>query len=390
MTRQLGLISIAVFLLAGCGGSSNNSPVIVQIDIEPKIATLDIGTSELYQVIAADSDGNISDVTDRVRWSLENQSGIVEISQNPDYPGFAFALAVIAGQDNIVATLAQLSSTSAVTVVEAQLIDLMVSPTETDLPIGAQETFSAEGTYGDGHMQDLTNESTWTVANPAVASISEDGVVTAESEGSTTIAASLDGLSDISNVTVRDPVEIESVEVSPQDVGMIIDGAQQFNAFVHYTDGSIQSITKSALWISSNTAVVSQDLTRKGLFHANSEGNAEITAEFNINNKGTSQVTVSQLVITEIIVTPSNFTLAVGDKKNYFTEAVDSSGRLYSVNQSPSQSYSIADPSVAYVSNDPDEKGQLTALKAGTTTVFSMFVYEDSVFSDEATITVIP
>lgn len=397
MIRPLFVFAIGALLLGGCSSSDNNSPPppvtpeIVRLDIEPKIATLDVGTSDLYRALATDVEGRISDVTNTVQWSLEGQSGIVEISNNPAYPESAFVLAVSAGQDNIVAQLGGVSTTSAITVVDVQLVDLAVSPAGATLPTGATAQFSAEGTYDDGHVQDLTDESTWTAADPAIASVSNQGLVTALSEGSTAITATLNGFSDDANMTVRDPVEVESVEVTPQDVEMLLDGDQQFNARVHYTDGSTQVITGSALWISSSPNVVVQAPgSRKGQFIALSEGSATITAELDINNTGQTQVTVTKLFILGIQISPSIATLAVGETRRFFTEAIDSAGRPYSINQSPDLSYSIEDPAIAYVSNSPADKGRLTALAPGTTKLLASFEYEGFVYWNEAMITVIP
>jgi len=384
----IALVGLAAII--GSGGSSSNSPAIVELNIEPIISVLDMGSSELYEAFTIDADGNVTNVSDQVSWSLENQSGIVEFSENPDFPGFAYALAVMVGTDDVVATLGEFSAKAAVTVVAVQLVGLVVSPKDMDLSIGTEDVFIAEGTYDDGHKQDLTNESVWFSANPGIVSVSENGVATAESAGTTMVTASVDGLSDDASITVHELVEIESVEVSPQDVLMFLEGVQQFNAFANYTDGSVQNITSSALWISSDTNVIAQDIFRKGFFHAKSEGSAEIAAEFGIRNKGATNVTVEKVLVTHIIVTPRNFTLPVGETKRYFTEAATSDGKFFSVNQLPSQSYSISDPSIAYISNNPENKGILTALKDGTTDVFSTYEHEGVIYSAQATVTVSP
>jgi hypothetical protein len=385
---SVAIVWAAIFL-AGCS-SSSNPPAIVELNIEPKIATLDLGSSEPYQALAMDSNGTVTDVSDRVSWSLENESGIVELSDNPDYPGEAFALAVLVGQDNIVATLGELTTKAAVTVVNSALVDLIVTPDRADLSSGAEEALQAEGTYDDGHTQDLTDESVWSSSNEGIASVTDSGIVTAESEGDAMITATLDGLSDDASIFVRDPVGIDFIEVSPQNVETVIEGSQQYSALAHYTDGEIRNVTNSALWISSNPNVANHDLFRKGQFNAMAEGTTEISAELGINNVGTSTMSVIRFFITDITVTPKDFTLAVGENRGYFTEAMASDGRLYSVNSSPNQSYDTADPSIAYISNNPENKGRLVGLNPGTTTVFSTFVYEGFVYSDETTVTVTP
>jgi len=48
-------------------------------------------------------------VTNEVAWSLEADSGILKPVNDPQQPGLSFALAVMAGQDNLVARLDSLS-----------------------------------------------------------------------------------------------------------------------------------------------------------------------------------------------------------------------------------------------------------------------------------------
>ena len=384
------LFGLAAIIASGGSSSSPASPAIVQLDIEPKIATLDLGTSEPYQAIAMDADGNVSDVSDQVSWSLENESGIVELSENPDYPGKAFALTVAVGQDNIVATLDELTTKASVTVVDGILIDLAVSPQTVDLVTGYREFLQAEGTYDDGHTQDLTDESLWTSSNEGIVSVTENGEASGESEGNATVTASLDGLSDDASFVVRDPVEVDFIEVTPQDVELIEGSSREYRAFAHYTDGSMSNVTSSALWRSSNNNVAIPDSSQKGRFTAQAEGTAEISAEFGFKNIGTSTLEVIRFFISGITVVPKDVTVQVGEMRNYFTEAIASDGKLYSVNHSPDQSYDTADPSIAYISNDPENKGRLVSLNPGTTIVFSTFVYEDFVYSDETSVTVTP
>ena len=390
--RSFSVICIALVGLAAiiASGGSSSSPEIVQLDIEPKIATLDLGTSEPYQAIAMDANGNVTDVSDRVNWSLENESGIVELSENPDYPGQAFALAVEVGLDNIVATLGELTTTASVAVVNTVLIDLTVTPENVSLTTGGSEALQAEGTYADDHTQDLTDESAWSSSNEGIASVTDVGVVTGESAGNASVSALLDGLSDEAGIEVRDPVEIDFIEVSPQDVELIIGGSQFYSAVAHYTDGEIRAVTNSVLWISSNTDVAALDPYKISLFNAKAEGTTEIRAELGVNHVGTSTLSVIRFFVTGITVTPKVFQVDVGESKKYFTEAIGSDGKHYSVNQSPNQSYDTADPLIAYISNNPENKGQLIGLRPGITTVFSSFEYEDFVYQDETIVTVSP
>lgn len=394
MRSVFRFFALTIFLLTGCSSTDHEpeAPVtLVKLDIEPKISVLNIGTSEYYKAVGTFSDGAVSDVSEQVTWSLENNSGIIVPKNDPDYPGLTFAEAVQAGNDNLVATLDAINTTASVTVVDVSLVSLVISPAEASVPIGTEVTFTAEGNYSDGHTQDLTEESAWDSSNTAVFANPDMGVGNAVGEGTAVITASFDSVtSNSANVTVHDPNEIVLIEVSPVFSQLFIDGEVQFSARAHYSDGSIDFITNSVLWLSSDTTVVTQDIFRKGLFHGRAVGSAIITADYGIRYQGTALVTVEEAVLESIFVTPRDASLAIGETRKYFTEALVSDGSFISINQSTNQTYSVADPSIAYISNLPENKGQLQGLKAGTTSVTSTFVYDGETYTDQTTVTVTP
>lgn len=396
----LRLIISVIFahVLIGCS-SSNDGPVdspatVVSFDIEPKITILDVGTGEFFKALVTYSDGNVSDVTDEVDWSLEDDSGIIEIQDNPENDGRLYAVAAQAGEDNIVATMDEMTTSSSVRVVEVSLTGIEITPIEASLPIGAEASFKAEGTYDDGHTQDLTEESNWTAFNASTAnvvSITGKGLVSAVNEGTVNIRATYDSIdSNPAVINVNDPKEIVLIDVSPAFKQMFVGSAQQFTAVAYYSDGSIDFITNSALWLSSDTSVVAQDTFRKGEFDALSSGDAVVTAEFGIGNVGTAFVEAREIEIERIVVTPADDSVAVGETRNYFTEALLNNGTVQSINNAENQFYSVDNSAIAHISNDTSSKGELIGLSQGTTTIRSSFVYDGQTYTDETTVTVTP
>ena len=378
--------------------NSNDEPVdnpatVVSFDIEPKLTTLDVGTGEFFKALVTYSDGNVSDVTSDVEWSLEDDNGVVEIQDNPENDGRLYVTAAQTGEDKIVATMDDLTTSSAVTVVEAVLTAIVVTPAEASLPIGTEASFIAEGIFDDGHFQDLTEESSWTAFDASTAnvvSITGKGVVAAVNEGTVKIRATYDAIdSNAAIINVNDPKDIVLIDVTPPFKQMFVGSAQQFTAVAYYSDGSIDFITNSALWLSSDTSVVAQDTFRKGEFDALSSGDAVITAEFGIDT-GTAFVEVRDIEIERIVVTPDNASVELGDTRNYFTEAVLNNGTQVSINNADHQFYSVENSAIAHISNDPSSKGELTGLSPGTTTIRSTFIYDGKTYTDETTVTVIP
>lgn len=391
---RIFILVVFAHTLLGCNSSNDDPATVVSFDIEPKLTVLDVGTGEFFKALATYSDGNVSDITSEVDWSLENNSGIVEFQDNPESDGRLYAMAVKTGGDNIVATMDDLTTSSAVTVVEAILTTIEVMPAEASLPIGAEASFIAEGIYDDGHSQDLTEESDWTLFDAStanVASITGKGVVSAVSEGTVKIRATYETIdSNPAIINVNDPKEIVLIDVSPAFKQMFVGSAQQFTAIAYYSDGSIDFITNSALWLSSDTSVVAQDIFHKGEFEALSSGDAVITAQFGTGNVGTAFVEVRDIEIERIVVSPFDASVAVGHTRKYFTEALLNNGSQQSINNADSQFYSIDNSAIAHISNDTSSKGELIGLSQGTTTIRSTFVHDGRTYTDETTVIITP
>jgi uncharacterized protein YjdB len=71
---------------------------------------------------------------------------------------------------------------------------MVESPLLVNLGVGYKLLFNAIGTYSDGASAEITSKVTWTSSNPAVASISSDGMATGITVGTTEITASLSGV----------------------------------------------------------------------------------------------------------------------------------------------------------------------------------------------------
>ena len=83
------------------------------------------------------------------------------------------------------------------------LSSLAVTPSNALMVAGDVQQFTATGTLSDASTEDLTHFVTWISSNPAVATITSQGVATGLDAGSTTIQASLGSISASSALTVR-------------------------------------------------------------------------------------------------------------------------------------------------------------------------------------------
>ncbi len=88
------------------------------------------------------------------------------------------------------------------TTVQRQAMSLEVRPASVTLPKGVDFPFQALATFLDGAKLDVTNSSTWTSLDTAVATTTQQGVVRGHSPGTATIQATYQGMTASALVTV--------------------------------------------------------------------------------------------------------------------------------------------------------------------------------------------
>src|SRR6185295_5960644 len=120
-----------------------------------------------------------------------------------------------AGTYQVIATQSggTLASTAAVTISNAPVASVALSPAAASLTVGATTQLTAtpkdaNGTALSGRLV------TWATSNAAVVTVSASGLVTGMTAGSATIAATSEGQSGTSTITVTN-VPVASVTVTP-------------------------------------------------------------------------------------------------------------------------------------------------------------------------------
>lgn len=252
------------------------------------------------------SDGSSSIVTDTVSWSSDNEA-VLSIN------GQGLALAVKPGTAKITATKGSYTGSVVLTVTDAVLQSLSISPAELSLPMGLTQTLSLTGTYSDGSSKQVTTGVTWTVTDASISTV-DAGVVTAKTKGGTSITASVGAVNANMTIAVTDAV-LQSIAVTTlsgtQSSASVAAGlSQQLKAVGLYSDGSNQDLSSKVRWTSSaNIAAV----TTSGLATTTTQGSSTITAtDANTSISGTFSLTVTQAVLTALAISPSEPAVAAG------------------------------------------------------------------------------
>lgn len=82
------------------------------------------------------------------------------------------------------------------------LTSIAISPADASIVTGATQSFMATGTYNDNSTQNITSSATWTSSDASIAIMSNSGLATAISAGTTTVTAWSGGISDSTTLTV--------------------------------------------------------------------------------------------------------------------------------------------------------------------------------------------
>src|SRR5580700_8554675 len=296
-------------------------PQLTGITIGPASAQIAKGTARQFTATAKYNDGTSPDITSLVAWN-STQSGIATISSSPGTQGLAQAASP--GSTSISASLGTVSSSaSSLTVSNANLLSISVTPAGAAVPLATSQQFVANGSFDDGTQQDISETANWTSSSPMIARISSIGVVTGAGLGSTTITASSGAVNGTTTATV-DASSVSALNILA--AGKIANLTNyQMRAVAVFKDGSALDVTHTPgiTWSSSNSAVASIGAST-GLALATGPGTATVSAS--LGQSGSTSLAVSDSTIKALAVGPSNSTIAAGTAQSVIAVGTFSDG----------------------------------------------------------------
>ena len=301
-------------------------PQLTGISISPASAQIAKGTAQQFTATATYNDGTSPDITSLVAWN-STQSAIATVSSSPGTQGLA--LAESPGSTSISASLGTVSSSvSSLTVSNANLLSISVTPAGATVPLATSQQFVANGSFDDGTQQNISGTASWTSSSPTVARVSSVGVVTGIGLGSTTITASSGAINGTTPAIV-DASSVAALNILPVELsaGKIANLTNyQMRAVAVFKDNSSLDVTHTPgiTWSSSNPAVASVGAST-GLAVAVGPGTATISAS--LGQSGSTSLTVSDSTINALAVGPSNSKIAAGTAQNMLAVGTFSDSR---------------------------------------------------------------
>ena len=360
-SRVLAVVTtcMALTIMAGCGGGDSPTkpttptptppptPVATTITVTPSSHTLgSIGAT--VQLTATVKDQNNNTMTGQpVTWTSGNMAVATVNAQG-------LVTAASNGTAQITARSGNASGRATVTVAEPVPTRITITPSSRTLEaIG--ETVQLMATVRDQRNNVMTGQTvTWSSGDDAVATVSEEGLVTAVTNGMVDITAQSGSLSSTATISVSEPVPttivIDPTSAALESIGETV----QLTAVV--LDQRENTMPDAMVtWSSGDEALATVE--EAGLVTAVDNGMVDITAQ---SDEAMESVTITVSQVAAIITITPEMTTLTEFGENVQLEVVAEDANEVAIDE-PSIAWTSSDETVATV----DEGGLVKAVGNG-------------------------
>lgn len=336
--------------LSACQKQSDTIPV-TGITLDPTSVELVDGESVLLTATISPSDAT----NKQVRWTSSNPNILVSDGKiTTSFPPGTNTTTIngreALGRCTITATTedGKKKATCKVTVFAKTVAVTGIVLSETSLQLNRGDKHTLKATIQPGNASDKTIQ--WSSSNSSVASVDQDGIVTAVGAGSATIKASSGSLSVSCTVDVNVPVTSISLNV-------ILLTLEKGNfALLTATVSPDDAIDKTVQWSSDNPSVATVD--QNGKVIAVDDGKAKITASAGGFTATCSVICVS-IPVSAIVLDKTSLSLAKGSSAALTANVSPRNATDKTVN------WASSNPNVATV----DQNGRVTGVNSGDATI---------------------
>lgn len=306
------MLATLLFSVVACDTSTEPSPTAVatQVAISPAAGQVEVGRTVTLTATVSDQLGR--PLTSPVTWSSLSPA-VATVSSAGVITG------VSRGQASIRATSGDVQATVTVFVIDPTVATVTITGAPTSTFFVGQ-TFQATATARDAANGVLTSfVTTWTSGTPSVATVSPSGLVTAVSAGTSIITASVGGRTSTITVTVS-LVPVNTVTLSLASPARVGRDVAITSVLRNATGATLTSAQRNFVWASTDTTVAT--VSSAGVVRGVSVGNTTITAIVE-GKVGILSVTVTEVAIDHIVVTPDSADVKVGATRQYVAQAFD-------------------------------------------------------------------
>ena len=289
---------------------------VSSVAINPQIINVGIGQSS--QILAVSKDANGDTITGlSIAWSSSNVA-VATVSSTGLVTG------VSKGESTVIASVGGVSASGSVLVTDVSASSIEITPNKGTLSIGQSSQLSARLKDAQGNIV-AGRDVSWSSSDTAIVTVSNAGMLTAISDGESTITASVEGVSGFATVTVSG-APVASISVSAQSASISVGQTQQLTASVSDAGGNILN-DRIMSWTTSNEA--SATVSNAGLVTGIALGSSTITGTSE-GKSATVVVEVSVSPVSSVSVTPQSVKLSAGQTQQLSETVTDKDGNVLS------------------------------------------------------------
>ena len=345
----MGILAFGA-LFSACDKQSDTIPV-TGITLDPASVELVEGESVTVTAVISPSDAT----NKQVIWSsgspsIKVSNGTITTSFSPDAPTFLINGKRALGQFSITAATADGNKKAKcqVTVYAKTIAVTGIRLSETSIKLNKGENRTLKATVQPDNATEKTVQ--WTSSDNAVATVDQDGTVTATGGGKATISATSGGVSASCSVDVYVPVT--SISLSANLISLAKGSFAVLTATVFPED----AMDKTVQWSSDNPSVATVD--QNGKVTAVDVGKAKITASAGGFSATCSIICIS-IPVSSVVLDKTSLSLAKGSSETLKATVLPSDATDQEVK------WSSDNPSVATV----DQNGRVTGVNSGDATI---------------------
>lgn len=230
MRAPLLITAIALLCMVGCqttfepvggsGGGGAVGPSLIGIGLSPVNPKVVLGEDIQFTATGFYSNQTTIDITDTVDWD-SSDSSVLTVTGALDQEGFGSSVA--AGAAQVKASYFEIESNRiTVSVTEALIEDLAVTPSTAQLEVDGSLQLSAEASFSDGSRGNVSGSVRWITDDGSIVTVDTGGHITGKGSGSTTVTAIYEqGETTLEATPVTIEVVGEGVSVGEADVRVV-------------------------------------------------------------------------------------------------------------------------------------------------------------------------
>jgi uncharacterized protein YjdB len=350
----------SVVITATYGGMSDTATVTVtsavpeSLQLTPATASIAAGTTQQFTVNQIYSDGSIQPIVAGLSW-ISSAPATASINVN------GLAVGIAPGQATITVAYGAMTATAPLTVTSATLTALVVTPGATAVGINGNVQYTATGVFSDNSTEDLTSQAAWSSSVASYAYISNTGLATGVSAGTTTITGTFGGQSGSATLKVT-TATLVSITITPANPIVPPRSKIQLTAIGAFSDGS-QIQLSGVSWRTSSAKYAMAN--GNGVIRTKKASNNPVVIYARLNGvTGQTNLTVSSMTIASLQLTPATPTIAVGTTQQFALIGTFSDG-VTTVDLTPSARWQTSNYQDAVINRN----GMATGLNPGTVTI---------------------